>query len=58
MATGGGWAHTGLRGTLHSTGRMIYLRAAPETVLGQNGRRQGEKAASGRLGPGGGSLGR
>ena len=34
MATGGGWVtNPESVALLHSTGRMIYLRAAPETVL-------------------------
>jgi len=34
MATGGGWVtNPDSVALLHSTGRMIYLRAAPETVL-------------------------
>ncbi|HYN79937.1 MAG TPA: shikimate kinase [Gemmatimonadaceae bacterium] len=34
MATGGGWVtNADSMALLHSTGRMIYLRAAPETVL-------------------------
>jgi shikimate kinase len=34
MATGGGWVtNPDSMALLHSTGRMIYLRATPETVL-------------------------
>jgi len=34
MATGGGWVtDPGSMALLHSTGRMIYLRATPETAL-------------------------
>ena len=34
MATGGGWVtNPASVALLHSTGRMIYLRAAPETVV-------------------------
>ena len=61
MATGGGWVtNPDSVALLHSTGRMIYLRAAPETVLARmaGGRCRGGRFSRARTlwGPSGPSM--